>query len=77
MLADTDQPVALDTFRRGSSIGRNSVGSHLCSQLKESGSEMAHGVVGSRSSQKDRDEEGNDGNGDEDDEALDTGLLEA
>ncbi|KAG4053735.1 hypothetical protein PC123_g11109 [Phytophthora cactorum] len=77
MLADTDQPVALDTFRRGSSIGRNSVGSHLCSQLRESGSEMAHGVVGSRSSQKERDEEGNDGNGDEDDEALDTELLEA
>ncbi|KAG6962661.1 hypothetical protein JG687_00007016 [Phytophthora cactorum] len=38
---------------------------------------MAHGVVGSRSSQKERDEEGNDGNGDEDDEALDTELLEA
>ncbi|ETP09352.1 hypothetical protein F441_14778 [Phytophthora nicotianae CJ01A1] len=78
ILADTDQPVTLDTFRRGSSVERNSVGNintPLCSQLRESGSEVVHHVKEPGLS-KARDDEDNEGTDNDDDKVIDTELLE-
>ncbi|GMF17043.1 unnamed protein product [Phytophthora lilii] len=74
-LADTNQPVQLDTFRRGSvasdSIARDStINSLLCSQLRPPGTQEVHGLASEAKDEENKDDKG-------DDDSLDTELLEA
>ncbi|RLN27276.1 hypothetical protein BBJ28_00021794 [Nothophytophthora sp. Chile5] len=76
--ANTHQPVQFDTFRqrssRKSSSARSRRSSALRSQLRPSGSDEAHEITATSSSDE---EEGSEDEGDVEDEKINTELLEA